>query len=424
MTVLLCFSPFRILNLHSEIIYLARFNLSDFTAIGINYKKSDVSMRSQFSIGSDQYDHILSLANKHHCQEIFVLSTCNRTEIYALIPDFSLLIEWICKVTGGNKSDFLEKGYIYQGKNAIRHLYEVGSGLDSQILGDYEIVGQLKNAVKHAKTQGFIGPFMDRLVNDVLKCSKNIKNQTQISSGTVSVSFAAIQFIKKSVLDIATRKILVVGTGKMGRLATRNLIDYLGTYNIILTNRTDQKALEMAKELKVEQIPFSLLHLGIEQADIIIVATHAQKALIHAENVSKLKTQLIIDLSVPMNVSPEIELLENITLVNVDQLSMIKDETLSKRMSELPKAKEIVHEHLTEFVEWNDKRVIVPMLQSLKSTLSQINEHVSTDLDKERKIQKILNHVAVNFHEKNTYGCQYLHAINQFLMPSNQEQHV
>lgn len=381
-------------------------------------------MRSQFSIGSDQYDHILSLANLHHCNEIFVLSTCNRTEIYALISDYSILVDWICRVTGGIKTDFLDKGYIYQGKNAIRHLYEVGSGLDSQILGDYEIVGQLKNAVKHAKAKGFIGPFMDRLVSDVLKCSKDIKNQTQISSGTVSVSFAAIQFIKKFVSDYSTRKILVVGAGKMGRLATRNLIDHLGSFNIILTNRTDQKALELAKELKVEQIPFSLLSEGIEKSDIIIVATHAKKALIHFENVSRKKPQLIIDLSVPMNVSSEIERLENITLVNVDQLSMIKDETLSKRMSELPKAKEIVHEHLNEFVEWNDKRVIVPMLQSLKTTLSQINEPVCTGFDKEKKIQKILNHVAVNFHEKNTYGCQYLHAINQYLMPSNQEQHV
>ncbi|MFZ9662137.1 MAG: glutamyl-tRNA reductase [Chitinophagaceae bacterium] len=383
---------------------MGRFNLSDFTVIGINYKKSDVSVRSQFSIGPEQYDQILSLAGTQNYREIFVLSTCNRTEIYALISNYAHLIDWICQVTGGIKSEFLEKGYIYHGKKALQHLYEVGSGLDSQILGDYEIVGQLKNAVKFAKERGYIGAFLERLISDVLKCSKEIKNHTQISSGTVSVSFAAIQYIKKNIFDFGLKKILIVGTGKMGRLATQNLIDHLDIKNIILTNRTDQKSEDLAQKLHVKYLPFSLLSFGLEQADIIIVATHAQHALINNENISKIKSQLIIDLSVPMNVSPEIATEKNITLVNVDQLSLIKDETLSKRMADLPKAKTIVHNHLLEFIEWNDKRVIVPMLQSLKSTLSQIKEPQQTHLDKEKKIQKILNHVAVNFHEKNPHG--------------------
>lgn len=403
---------------------MGRFNLSDFSVIGINYKKSDVSIRSQFSIGQEQYDQILFHSASHNCREIFVLSTCNRTEIYALIDDSTKLVDWLCKVTGGNKTDFLEKGYIYQGKNAISHIYEVGSGLDSQILGDYEIVGQLKMAVKYAKEKGFIGSFLDRLMNDVLKCSKEIKNQTQISTGTVSVSFAAIQYIKRNISDLSSRKVLVVGTGKMGRLATRNLIDYLGFNNIIVTNRTDQKSLELADEMHVQQIPFSLLSKGLEQADIVIVATHAQHALINSGNVSTSKPQLIIDLSVPMNVSDDISRLDNITLINVDQLSLIKDETLAKRMADIPKAKSIIQEHLTEFIHWNEKRIIVPMLQSLKFTLSQIEKPAHEEHEKDKKIQKILNYVAVNYQERNKLGCQYLHAINQYLMPSNQEQHV
>ena len=214
--------------------------LDKFFIAGINYKKTDASVRGQFAINNDQYTQILTLASAQGLSELFILSTCNRTEIYGLAENADQLVELLCTQTAGSKETFSELCYIKQGSNAVQHLFEVGAGLESQILGDYEIIGQLKVAVKFSKQHGFIGSFTERLINSVLQSTKIIKNQTELSGGTVSVSFAAVQYIKRNVQDIAKKKILLVGVGKIGRNTCKNLVDYLDTKNIMLINRTEE----------------------------------------------------------------------------------------------------------------------------------------------------------------------------------------
>ena len=167
-------------------------NISNFFVAGINYKKSDASIRGLFAVSNEQYSRILEKATLQGLDEIFILSTCNRTEIYGFAHCSHQLIELLCSTTAGDAQTFKQAAYLKNGMEAIDHVFQVGAGLDSQILGDYEIVGQLKTAVKFSKEQGFIGAFSERLINSVLQSSKVIKNNTELSGGTVSVSFAAV----------------------------------------------------------------------------------------------------------------------------------------------------------------------------------------------------------------------------------------
>src|SRR5215210_5206623 len=168
-------------------------DISKFFIAGINYKKTDATVRGQFAINNDQYAKILAVAPSFALSEIFILSTCNRTEIYGFADNASQLIEILCSETIGTKETFEQICYEKQGCNAIQHLFEVGAGLESQILGDYEIIGQIKLAVKFARERGFVNAFLERLVNSVIQSTKVVKNQTALSGGTVSVSFAAVQ---------------------------------------------------------------------------------------------------------------------------------------------------------------------------------------------------------------------------------------
>ena len=185
------------------------------------------------------------------------------------------MVNLLCSETAGSAATFKSLSYIHKGDAAIEHFFAVGAGLDSQILGDYEIVGQMKLALKFAKTRGFVGPFIERLFNTVLQSSKAIKNETALSGGTISVSFAAIQFLKTHITDIRNKNILLLGTGKIGRNTCRNLIDYLETRNIVLINRTAEKATELAAELGLQTAAAADIDSEIQKADIVIVATNA-----------------------------------------------------------------------------------------------------------------------------------------------------
>src|ERR1700728_1122822 len=186
--------------------------ISQFFIAGVNYRKTDAAVRGQFAINKDQYLQLLSLAPQYGLSELFVVSTCNRTEIYGFAEDASKLCELLTTQTEGSLETFRKMSYIKQGYKAIEHLFNVAAGLDSQILGDYEIVGQIKLAVKLSKENNFIGCYLERLVNAVLQSSKQIKTDTELSGGTVSVSFAAVQYIKETITNIADKKIVLLGT--------------------------------------------------------------------------------------------------------------------------------------------------------------------------------------------------------------------
>lgn len=401
-------------------------DLDEFYIAGINYKKSDIFVRGSFAVNSFQYTSILQKASLQNINELFVLSTCNRTEIYGIAAHSDILINLLCAETEGSEAGFKQIAYIKKGMQAVEHLFAVAAGLDSQILGDYEIVGQIKKAVKFSANHGFIGTFLSRLTNSILQASKEIKNRTLLSEGTVSVSFAAIQYLKENIKNIRDKKIAIFGTGKIGSNTCKNLVDYLDASNITLINRTKAKAVELAAELNLKVEFYTNYQAVINASDIIIVATNAESPFIKKEMLESSGAKVLIDLSVPNNIESSVKELSEVTLVNVDDLSKINDQTLQKRIQEVPKAKSIIASHLHEFIEWYNMRRFVPVLKAVKQKLMDMQQcsfFVATPLSlqthNKQNIQKVINSMAVKMRHQHQPGCNYIEAINDFISSVN-----
>lgn len=399
-----------------------RTNITNFWVVGINYKKSDAGVRGKFAVNSEQYEAILAAAHANGVPELFILSTCNRTEAYGFAPDAETLMALICSQADGDMDTFQKLAYVKNGAEAMVHLFHVSAGLDSQILGDFEILGQIKNAVKFSKEKGRIGTFVERLVNCVIQSSKAIKTHTQLSGGTVSVSFAAIQYIRDHIADISGRKILLIGTGKIGRNTCKNLVDYLHTRNITLVNRTEEKARVLAGELGLKVAPFAEIDKEIEEADIILVATNAAEPTLFTHQLEGAGQKLVIDMSIPCNVEQAAQALPNVRFLNVDELSRIKDETLQMRKAEVPKAEALIMEHVEEFMDWYEMRKHVPALKQAKDKLQTLQAHSPngmvcpvTGMHSDEKIQKVINNMAAKMRRQDTVGCIFIDAINDFI---------
>ena len=401
-------------------------DISTFFVAGINYKKSDAAVRGQFSVNSDQYQQLMQLADQHRIQHFFVLSTCNRTEMYGFAEQIDDFNQLLCTVTQGSLEDFRKMAYQKSGIDAIEHLFNVAAGLDSQILGDYEIVGQLKQSVKFSKEHQCIDAYLDRLINEVLQASKKIRTTTGLSGGTVSVSFAAVQCIKNHFENFEGKKILLIGTGKIGSNTCKNLVDYLPGTSVTVINRTPDKAMALADKYQVSFDVMENLSDCLSTADVVMVATNAETALINQSMLAADSQQLLIDLSVPFNIDVDVKTFPNISLVNVDELSKIKDETLMRRTAEIPKAKLIIRDHLEAFNDWHEMRKHVPVLKTAKTQLQKIYSgyrSISTSslsIDKPRKaaeenIQKVINNMAVKMRQEHQPGCHCIEAMNSFM---------
>ena len=194
-----------------------------FYTIGLSYKKADAEIRGHFSLGEEAKQHLLEQARKEGIEAILTTSTCNRTEIYGFAHHPFELIKLLCEHTHGTVEEFEKVAYVHKNKKAIAHMFQVGTGLDSQILGDFEIISQLKNSFIQSKKLGLTNVFLERLVNAVIQASKRIKNETEISSGATSVAFASVQYILNNIEKVSEKNILLFGTGKIGRNTCENL---------------------------------------------------------------------------------------------------------------------------------------------------------------------------------------------------------
>lgn len=397
-------------------------SISDFYVVGINYRNTDTTTRGLFAVGTDQYENLLKEAKTSGIEEFFVLSTCNRTEIYGIAGSAKKMAQFLCSQTKGDIQTFLSFAYFKQGYDAIDHLLQVSAGLDSQILGDYEIVSQIKLAVKISKQHNCIGLFTEKLFNCMLQSSRSIRSNTQLSSGSVSVSFAAVQFIQQHFEQTADKKILLIGTGKIGRNTCKNIVTTLGSRNITLLNRTNEKASALAKELNLHHNTYEMLEQEARVADVILVATNADTPTLLSRHIEGCGAKLIIDLSVPQNVETAVSALPGVRLVNVDELSRVADKTLQNRMAEVPKARKIIGEHVTEFTNWYIMRQHVPVIKAVKTTLETLQtrqlQEADMPLQSDDRIQKVLNNMASQMRRKNEGGCNFILAINDFITRS------
>ncbi|SDG99687.1 glutamyl-tRNA reductase [Psychroflexus sediminis] len=348
---------------------MQKYNVSkhkNFYVIGISYQKADAETRGKFNLNIDQRKALLDKAKSIGLTSVVTSSTCNRTEIYAFADEAEVLIDLLCEFSIGDQTTFVESGYVLENEAAIIHMFRVGGGLDSQILGDFEIISQIKSAFTLSKKKGMINHFMERLVNSVIQASRRIKNETKISSGATSVSFASVQYILDHTTHVSDKKILLFGTGKIGRNTCENLVKHTSNKNITLINRTKDKAEEIAGKFNLIVKDFSELQSEIRSTDILIVATGAQTPTITKELIYPKKELLILDLSIPKNVAEDVEGMTNVKLLHLDHLSQLTDETLSKRRAFIPDAEAIIEDVKTEFDEWLDTRKFAPTIKALK----------------------------------------------------------
>ncbi len=379
---------------------------TSFYAIGLSYKKADAILRGKFSLDATAKSTILIQAEAEGIESLIVTSTCNRTEIYGFANHPYQLIKLLCENSQGTVEEFQEVAYIYKNQDAVDHMFRVGTGLDSQILGDFEIIGQIKTAFVESKSNGLVNAFLERLVNSVIQASKKIKTDTEISSGATSVSFASVQYIIKNVKDIGRKNILLFGTGKIGRNTCENLVKHTKHDHITLINRTKDKAEKLAKKLDVIVKDYADLQLELQKADIVVVATGAQNPTVDKAILNLKKPLLILDLSIPKNVNENVTDVEGVTLIHLDHLSQITDETLENRKLHIPAAEAIIEDIKADFMEWTKNRKFAPTIQALKEKLNSIKEgelniqrkklsnfdEEQAELISNRIIQKITSH--------------------------------
>ncbi|TDS53997.1 glutamyl-tRNA reductase [Myroides indicus] len=345
-----------------------------FYVVGLSYKKADAEMRGKFSLNDEAKNNLLEQAKEEGIESLIVISTCNRTEIYGFAQHPFELIKLLCDNSNGTVDDFRQVAYVHKNSDAVRHLFKVGTGLDSQILGDFEIISQIKSGFIKSKEKGLAGNYLERLVNAVIQASKRIKNETELSSGATSVAFASVQYIMDNVKDVSHKNILLFGTGKIGRNTCENLVKHTQNHHITLINRTKENALEVAGKFNLIVKDYTDLKSEITKADVLIVATGAQNPTVNKEILELSKPLLILDLSIPKNVDQNVLDQEGVELIHMDYLSQLTDKTLERRKTFIPQAEAIIENSMLEFMAWTNMRKFAPTIHALKSKLEQIKD--------------------------------------------------
>jgi len=346
----------------------------NFYVVGLSYVKADAETRGRFSLDTKAMQYALDMAKEENLEAVMLMSTCNRTEVYGFAEHPYQLIKLICDNSKGTAAEFQQVGYIYKNEAAIDFIFKVGTGLDSQILGDFEIISQIRNRFSASKNQKLTNTFLERLTNAVIQASKRIKNETLLSSGATSVSFASVQYILKNVENINQKKIVLFGTGKIGRNTCENLIKHTENKNITLINRTLDKAQKIAGKFNLIVKSYGELITEVQMADVLVVATGATNPTVDKDILALKKPLLILDLSIPKNVHDNVLNNPLVTVVHLDQLSQMTDETLEKRKKDIPKANEIIAEVKAEFMQWSKTRKFAPVIHALKERLNEINQ--------------------------------------------------
>ena len=397
-------------------------NVKNCQVIGVSYKNADLDTRGLFSLSDIQLHSLFLEAKEKSFKELLIINTCNRIEIFGWNNNTDDFINLLCKHSNGDIKTFEKFGYILTGNKAIKHLFRVGTGLDSQILGDFEIIGQLKQSLNKSKRLNLVSGRLERLVNSVIYSSKKIKNQTKLSSGATSVAYASVQYIIKNVKNISKKKIVLFGIGKIGRNTCENLIKHTKNEHIVLINRTQEKAEKIGIKFPVIVKPYGELTTEINNTDVLIVATSSSKPTITKDLIFNSKNLLILDLSIPRNVDTLINELNDIKVVHLDELSQITDSTIEKRKKDIPKAELIINSIFKEYILWLSQRKFSPTLKSFKEQVTQLKKeklncpHNTFFSDKAEEIaEKITGKVASFLKENPNKVPETIDLINRFL---------
>ena len=383
-------------------------------AVSINHRTAPVELREAVYLTEDEIRAFIKEAKEELFKEGLVLSTCNRTEIYGVPKKVGMTHSHIQEFLQQNKSAGALKPEHFQvlnSREAVKHLFNISTGIDSMLIGDNQIFKQVKDSFRIASETHFAGFMMKRVFDAAIRAGKRAITKTRISDGAVTVSYAAVQLIEKIFSNINKKSALVIGTGETGEIAARHLKDR-NIGKLCITNRTADKAISLAEKLNAEFLPFTDYINLLHNYDVIISATSSPEILIHKNVLEKTMekrnydSMVLMDIAVPRDIDPETKKIDYVFYHDIDSLNIIVDQNLSRRKAEIPKVEKIVEEELSNFFAWYSSLQAGPTIKSIRDLFEEIraeevkkniNRFSSDDREKleivtKRIINKILHH--------------------------------
>jgi len=351
-------------------------------ALGINYTTAPVSIRERIAFPAESLNAAISdLKQQQNVSEAVILSTCNRTEIFCTLQDNDKqsIIDWLAQHHKIQVEEFLPYLYIHTGTALIRHLFRVASGLESMILGEPQILGQIKTAYQTANKAGTLGKKLDKLFQHTFSTAKKVRTDTEIGSSSVSVAFAAVQLSKQIFDDLGQQTAVLIGAGETIELTARHLHQN-GIGRIIIANRTFEKAHTLASQFNGYAIALAELPLHIAEADIIVSSTASQlpilgKGLVEsAIKKRKHKPIFMVDLAVPRDIEPEVAKLNDIYLYTVDDLQNIIEDNLNSRRLAAEQAEEIIDTRVEHFLSWMKAQTVQSTIVDYREQALQLQQ--------------------------------------------------
>lgn len=352
---------------------------------GINHRTAPLHVREKLAFRAEEISSALGRVQASGAKEAIVLSTCNRVEIAAALADDmpgDVLFESIIAGRDGLNVESLRPHlYLFEQRDAIRHLFRVAASLDSMIVGEPQILGQLKQAYAQARDHGAIGGVLDAVLTRAFSVAKRVRSETEIGQSAVSVSYAAVELAREIFGSLDKKRVLIIGAGKMSEGAARHLLG-AGAAGILITNRTPERAAQLARIFRGEVVPYPLFPQRLADVDIVIASSAAAghvltRDMVHrAIDARKNEPMFLIDIAVPRNIDPEINSLDHAFLYDIDDLQRLADRNLKARHEVAQRAEEIVAEEVDRLEARLRERHVAPTIVSLQEQLEAIRREV------------------------------------------------
>ncbi len=351
--------------------------------VGLSHKTAPVEIREKLAVPESRLGEAMDrLCSYPGVKEGVLLSTCNRVEVYSVVDDveagYGRIQEFLADTHLALSSEQLTPHlYWHTGDRAITHLFRVAASLDSMIIGESQILGQLKDAFEVALAHKTTGVIMNRVVRKAISVAKRVRTETKISEMAVSVSYAAVELAKKIFSNLNEQTVLLVGAGEMAKLAARHLIAQ-GVRHVRMTTRAPQQAIDLAAKFGGTPVPFDQFKDDMASADIVLVSTGAAHYLISAEDVHRAvkermnRPMFLIDISVPRNIDPSVRRVDNAFLFDIDDLQLRVEQNRTERVQEAAKAERMVVEEVASIREWMSSLEVTPTIVALRSRVDEI----------------------------------------------------
>jgi glutamyl-tRNA reductase len=351
------------------------------TLVGLSHKTAPVEIREKLTFPANVQEHALArLADSDAVSEAVIVSTCNRTEIYAVtqaqFDGPAAIIDFMADYHELDRHELVRYLYISEGEAVVKHLFRVVSSLDSMVLGEAQILGQVKEAYDHAITNGATGRILNKLFRQSFEVGKRVRTETEIGENAVSISYAAVELAKRVFQNLQGRTVLILGAGKMSELTAKNLRAN-GVERTLVANRTYERAVELAERFDGEPIPYEDLFVRMREADIVISSTAATEYVITKEKLApalhrRPEPLFLIDIALPRDIDPACAEHADTFLYNIDDLNGVVSANLDERMREAERAEVIISEEMEEFEHWLESMEVVPTVAAMRAKAERI----------------------------------------------------